>query len=509
MRSLNIAVVNCRSVRRKAAVLSAFIESKKPDIILGTESWLEQDINSAEIFPSNFNIFRKDRNSNGGGVFVAINKKVPCFERKDLVDEENEVVWCEASLSGQTILIGAFYRPPGENINPINRLGESLFKINSCTRSPHVILGGDFNVPGLTWTADDDVTSPKGNLQKSLLNLIDDNHLTQMVTFPTRHHQNGTENTLDLVLTTHPSLMKEVKPVAGLSDHCTVKAKFSTITNLPKKPPRKISLWKSVVPDDFKTKTQELRTDYFKRHPELKSVEENWSWFRDTLKSIVSDTVPTKTVKDNIRKPWFTRKLKRLCSKKEKAYIKAKRSKSHQDWINFIQIRKLANKSIRSAHRQYVKDLTDNASVKNFWRYIRSTRTDNVGIQPLKVNDQLFTKDQDKACALSRQFESVFNRQSQSPNLIMPGNPFPEMPPIVIDTEGVRKLLRNIDTSKAIGPDQIPNQALKLAADEVAPVLQHLFQQSLDSGDLPEDWRKANITPIHKKGSQQIIALSR
>ena len=80
-------------------------------------------------------------------------------------------------------------------------------------------------------------------------------------------------------------------------------------------------------------------------------------------------------------------------------------------------------------------------------------------------------------------------------------NSFPEMPPIVIDIEGERKLLLNIDVSKAIGPDQIPNRALKMAADEVAPVLQHLFQQSLDLGDLPEDWRRANITPIHKKGT--------
>ena len=54
----------------------------------------------------------------------------------------------------------------------------------------------------------------------------------------------------------------------------------------------------------------------------------------------------------------------------------------------------------------------------------------------------------------------------------MTRTPFPEMPPIIVDIGGVRKLLANIDTSKAIGPDQIPNQALKLIADEIAPVLQ-------------------------------------
>ncbi|XP_030843578.1 uncharacterized protein LOC115924838 [Strongylocentrotus purpuratus] len=395
----------------------------------------------------------------------------------------------------------AFYRPPGESATPIDKLRENLLKIHSSTRSPHVILGGDFNVPGLTWSTYD-VTSPKGSLQKSLLDLIDDNHLSQMVTFPIRHHQNGTENTLDLLLTTHPSLVTDVKPVAGLSDHCIVKAKFSTLTNLLKKPPRIMQLWKNVVPDDFKDKVRKLKADYFERNPDSKSVEENWLCFRDNLKTIVSDTVPTKTAKENIRKPWFTRTLKRLCSKKEKAYIKAKRSGNHQDWIDFTNIRKYASKSIRSAHRQYIKELTEDANTKNFWRYIRSTKKDNVGIQTLKVNNQTLTNARDKAFALSSQFESVFNRESQGqkPQPTMTGNPFPEMPPIIVDTEGVRKLLRNINTSKAIGPDQVPNQALKLAADEIAPVLQHLFQQSLDLGNLPEDWRKANITPIYKKG---------
>ena len=111
----------------------------------------------------------------------------------------------------------------------------------------------------------------------------------------------------------------------------------------------------------------------------------------------------------------------------------------------------------------------------------------------------LLTDDQDKAQALSNQFESVFTRENKDV-LILTGNPFPEMPPIILEVGGVRKLLANINTSKAIGPDQIPNQALKLAEDEIAPVLQHIFQQSLDSGELPEDWKRAHIAAIYKKG---------
>ena len=145
------------------------------------------NIASAEIFPSNINVFRNDRNSNGG-VFIAVNQDIPSFERKDLANDDIESTWCQISITGQTALIGSFYRPPpprGKCKRPIEKLGESLSKINSCTSSPHVILGGDFNVPGLTWS-NEDATELKGNLQKSLMSFINDSHLSQMVTFPTR-----------------------------------------------------------------------------------------------------------------------------------------------------------------------------------------------------------------------------------------------------------------------------------------------------------------------------------
>ena len=78
---------------------------------------------------------------------------------------------------------------------------------------------------------------------------------------------------------------------------------------------------------------------------------------------------------------------------------------------------------------------------------------------------------------------------------------YEDMPDIVVHTDGVEKLLRNIDPSKAVGPDGVSNHALKIASQEIAPILRFIFQQSLDTGDLPEDWCKANISPIYKKGA--------
>ena len=84
----------------------------------------------------------------------------------------------------------------------------------------------------------------------------------------------------------------------------------------------------------------------------------------------------------------------------------------------------------------------------------------------------------------------------------LPDSPYPDMDDIQVTVQGVEKLLQNLQTNKSARSDEIPNTALKSAASEIAPVLLFIFQQSLDTGDLPEDWNQAIISPIFKKGSK-------
>ena len=78
------------------------------------------------------------------------------------------------------------------------------------------------------------------------------------------------------------------------------------------------------------------------------------------------------------------------------------------------------------------------------------------------------------------------------------------MPDITISPEGVKKLLKNLDPNKATGPDNIGPRILQIAAEELAPALSLIFQRSLDTGDLPESWLQANISPIYKKGDRTL-----
>ena len=67
-----ILIMSCQSVKNKRAELHNIIDSAKPDIILGNESWLIPDIKTSEIFLNALEAIRKDRVGDAhGDVFVA------------------------------------------------------------------------------------------------------------------------------------------------------------------------------------------------------------------------------------------------------------------------------------------------------------------------------------------------------------------------------------------------------------------------------------------------------
>ena len=108
----------------------------------------------------------------------------------------------------------------------------------------------------------------------------------------------------------------------------------------------------------------------------------------------------------------------------------------------------------------------------------------------------------DKADALSNQFQSIFTKEHCSNIPTLNGSPTKSMLPIQISTEGIVKLWKELKSQKAPGPDNITLTILRTCAEQVVPLLQQIFQKSLNTDELPLDWQKSNISSIFKKGNR-------
>ncbi|TRZ10882.1 hypothetical protein HGM15179_016231 [Zosterops borbonicus] len=75
--------------------------------------------------------------------------------------------------------------------------------------------------------------------------------------------------------------------------------------------------------------------------------------------------------------------------------------------------------------------------------------------------------------------------------------------PPIIQEEAVRELLRCLDIHKSMGADGFHPRVMRELADELAKPLSIVYNQSWLTGEILDDWKLANVTPIHKKGGKE------
>ena len=124
------------------------------------------------------------------------------------------------------------------------------------------------------------------------------------------------------------------------------------------------------------------------------------------------------------------------------------------------------------------------------------------GIPSLQKDGYTHTEGYAKAKILNDYFCSVFIQDDSNQVPSFDCAPFPSILPIELNISGIRKILQDLDPSKVAGPDLIPAKFLKLFATELSPCLLLIYKSSLEQGTVLSIWKKALITPVHKKGSR-------
>ena len=331
-----------------------------------------------------------------------------------------------------------------------------------------------------------------------------------MVTEPTRTTETSA-SILELFFTSNDTLVNQTRVIPGISDH---EAVFVETSLRPiKKPtcPRRIFKFQKADYDGFKQELKDLTPSFLEKANSL-DINTLWFEFKSTIHRLMEKYIPTKTLRGKKkRKPWITKTIRALHRKRNKLYKKQKATKKRKDGDHYRSMKAKVQRAERQAYWQYVENLIEvgdenceqrPGKQKRFWSYIKALRKDNSGVAPLKENGKMHADPLDKSNILNRQYESTFTREDET-NIPQPeGQPYPPMPDIEISREGVLKLLKKINPNKASGPDMIPARILKDLAEELAPILTEIFRRTLVDGEVPVDWRSANVTAIFKKGDR-------
>ena len=505
---LKIAVINVNSIksRGKQGCFKAFIDDHNPDIIIACETEITKDTVDEDILPPKYESIRDDKCDKKHGVLIAYKTDL-VVEAVELIDKTSEFVLAKLQVeNGPDLYLGSFYRHTNMDPSSLNSLYDNLHKVMEEKGFPHMIIAGDFNLPDVSW--DTQTYHPKPQYGKTInttaVNIMSDLSLTQLVSEPTRGN-----NILDVIFSSVPDLMDNVTVGPGISDHSAVFAEAMLKVKRTKRPTRKVFLYSKADPAVLKSEIGAFK-DSFLKDASRHNADDNWNCFRDGLMEVVRRVVPQKKVRSRQDLPWLDHHLRKKIKKKNRSHRRAKKAKPQnksQRWKTYRKQQEDTQKSVKLAYDRYINSLFEDQEThrpsKRFYKTLKAKRRDQVGIPPLRGrNGTLDSTSKGKANLLNAQYTSVFKDEDPSNIPDLGASPYRSLPKINVSGNGVKKLLENLNPRKAVGPDFVPTQILKEFKEDIAPILQVIFQQSLDTGVVPEDWKTANVVGVFKKGDR-------
>ena len=73
---------------------------------------------------------------------------------------------------------------------------------------------------------------------------------------------------------------------------------------------------------------------------------------------------------------------------------------------------------------------------------------------------------------------------------------------VQFDVGLIQNKLSNLKVGKVGGDDGLPSKFLKETSNTLAKPLYEIYKKSFLTGQIPENWREANVTPIFKSGDR-------
>ena len=179
--------------------------------------------------------------------------------------------------------------------------------------------------------------------------------------------------------------------------------------------------------------------------------------FADGIHKGTKEFIPHKMIKVGSHLPWFTRELKTLHNRRDRLgrqkRLLTRNNQPISDSLNkkLSSVKNDIQREARNSYWSYAENIITPDSqdeykgMKRFWKFIKYNKTDSCSISQLKKEGKSITEPEKIADALNQHFESVFTRETDVPEDLLPNtSQHPQMPDIVFTLPGVLKLLESL-----------------------------------------------------------------
>ena len=204
---------------------------------------------------------------------------------------------------------------------------------------------------------------------------------------------------------------------------------------------------------------------------------------------------------------------KLLIKRKRRLWTRYIKTRDPTTYNNYKVIRNSIKQVIRKQDNAQQRAVAAECKLnpKKFWGYVKSKTNTNNAMGNIKVCNstgvaEVIVDDERKSNAFADYFSSVFSHEpdTEFDKLLSIKCNYP-MSDLKISHSMVLEKLTKLRIDKSPGPDNIHPRVLKELQDQLSIPTAKLYNVSLQTGKLPEEWRQSTITAIHKKGSKSSL----
>lgn len=498
--ALNVLAWNARSLRNKHSELSQFLLSFTYEILLISETHLDQ-LNNFSI--PNYTIYRVDRR--WGGVAILIKKSIPHSNLRFNSLDYAESISIQIDDSQNPFSICCLYCSPAASRKKSIEFFEKALNIPG-----KVVFSGDFNAKHQAWN-NSSYTLKGVDLYK--LCMLRNLHIHAPDGPTIIPSNNAPPSVIDFVISKHMSNISNIEVLDEFSsDHSALS--FTIFTNMTLDSEAifnfKRANWKKYL--SLTSPEAEILSNRIDEVNSISDIDEIVERFSEKILSALDQSVP-KSIISNFRHPYsaeidFLRRNRNRCRNLYKAT-------GNNHWKSSMnQLNRQIRRKTAEFNQEVREDIIGELTIKNnsLWKHTKMLKMRSNPVPPLiDKNGNFAYTNSEKAQTFAETFEEShkLTLNSNSPHDQKVADEISKFnrkqkrasKKCQISESEISQILKNLKTKKSPGPDKIPNIALRtlMKSKTSLKLLHKLFNTCIKFSYFPQNWKFAKICAIPKK----------